>query len=581
MKKLLIIIAAITALFIAFSIGKCSSSKTPQTASGNESASDVPVVATEYTCSMHPQFRTEDKDAVCPICFMDLIPVPEGADNLPPNAIAMSETAMKRAQIEVAPVIKQQPRRVVRLVGTIETDETKQAMITAWFAGRVEELTVDFTGASVRAGEPLAILYSPQLLIAQTELQEAAMSAGRTSGDSIVAHTARATYEAAKRKLSRWGLSETQIIELENAAAPSDRITITSPIEGVVINRSVETGEYVKEGQTLFEVADLKTVWVLLDAHESELPFLSVDQKVELITDILPGKIIHSTVSFIDPVLNPKTRTAAVRLVVDNSDGELLPGAFVKADVIGKLDSSSTPLLIPRSSVLLTGKRAVVFVQVEGDQPTFEARVVKLGQRGDEMYVVKEGVEEGELVVVQGAFKIDSELQIQAKPSMMSMENEAKKEQVSQDFLMSLNPLYASYFSAQEALAADNFKKFLIAQQDIKTMLSIVDDRSLSGETLTKWNAIAEAFSGTTGKSSDITSARIVFEDMSKAALNLQTTFGHGGSNFYEMYCPMAFDFRGAFWLQRKDSLVNPYFGAEMLKCGETKKIFEPVGDEK
>ncbi|MBC8202356.1 MAG: efflux RND transporter periplasmic adaptor subunit [Planctomycetes bacterium] len=581
MRKLLFIAISIIALIIAFSIGKCSSPPASQTADASETASDVPEVATQYTCSMHPQFRTEDKDAVCPICFMDLIPVPEGADNVPPNAISMSESAMKRAQIEVAPVIKEQPRRVVQLVGTVETDETKQATITAWFAGRVEELAVDFTGATVHGGEPLAVLYSPELLVAQTELQEAAGSANRISGDSIVARTARATYEAAKRKLSRWGLSETQIKELENAPEPSDRITITSPIDGVVINRNVETGEYVKVGQTLFEVADLKTVWVLLDAHESELPFLSVGQKVELVTDILPGKTLHSTVAFIDPVLSPKTRTAGVRLVVDNKDGELLPGAFVKADVIGKLDSSNTPLLIPRSSVLLTGKRAVVFVQVEGDQPTFEARVVKLGHRGDEMYVVKEGLEEGELVVVQGAFKIDSELQIQAKPSMMSMENEAKKVKVSEDFLMSLNPLYASYFSAQEALAADNFEKFLIAQQDIATMLAIVDDSSLSGDSLDKWKSIAGAFSATTKESPNIASARVVFEDMSKAARKLQTTFGHGGSNFYEMYCPMAFDFRGAFWLQRKDSLINPYFGAEMLKCGETKKVFEPVGMNK
>ena len=165
-------------------------------------------------------------------------------------------------------------------------------------------------------------------------------------------------------------------------------------------------------------MADLEKVWVLLAAHASDLPFLSVNQSVELETDTQPGQRFLSTIEFIDRVINPKTRTASIRLTVDNQHGAFLPGAYVRGRVIGVLDDSDPPLLVPRTSVLLTGRRAVVFVQIPAEQPTFEARVVILGERGDDMYVVKEGLEEGELVVVQGAFKIDSELQIQAKPSI-------------------------------------------------------------------------------------------------------------------------------------------------------------------
>ncbi len=580
MNKSVKIVIGIATFIVVFSVGRCSNTQSEDAKSNDGAGEVVAEVATEYTCSMHPQFRTMDKDAVCPICFMDLIPVPEGADNVPLNAIAMSESAMKRAQIEVAPVLKEFPRRIIQLVGTVETDETKQATITAWFPGRIEKLFVDYTGATVQAGTPLAELFSPELLVAQSELQEAKKSMARIQGDSVIANTVRATYDSARIKLRRWGLTEDQIKELESKNEPSDSVTITSPIDGVVLARTVVTGEYVKTGQTLFQIADLNTVWVLLEAHETEIPFIQVGQKIELETDILPGKSFSSKIEFIDPVLDPKTRTVTVRLQVDNEDGLLLPGSFVRGNVIGNLEDTP-PLIIPRTAVLMTGRRAVVFVQVPADKPTFESRVVVLGERADDMYVVSEGLEEGELVVVQGAFKIDSELQIQAKPSMMSMENETIKEVVSADFIMSLNPLYAAYFSAQEALAADNFDKFLVAQSDIATMLTIVDDTSLSSGSLLAWEEIYDTLQATSETSADIVSARIVFEDMSKAITSLQTSFGHASGMYYEMYCPMAFDFRGAYWLQRNDSLVNPYFGAEMLKCGETKKTFKPNGGVK
>lgn len=580
MKKTIIIISILIALLIAFSFGKCSSSNTDDSASqtNTEHVDSGMELATEYTCSMHPQVRTPDKKAKCPICFMDLIPVPLGASDVPPNAISMSESAMKRAQIEVAPVISGHPRRVIQLVGTIETNETKLSTISAWFPGRVEHLYVNFTGATVTAGDKLADLYSPELLVAQGELQVAAQSAKRIKGNSIVARTAKETYKAARRKLERWGLTEEQIDRLVDDQSISDEITITSPIDGVVLTRSIAVGEYVTTGQTMFQIADLETVWVLLEAHETDLPFLSVGQEINIETDVLPGQTFSSKIEFIDPVLNPKTRTATVRLAIENSSSQLLPGSFVRGEVVGNHDTPT--LLVPRSAVLQTGRRAVVFVQIPAEEPTFEARVIKLGEQGNEMYAVKEGLEEGELVVIEGTFKIDSELQIQAKPSMMGLQNETKQHRVSENFLMSLTPVYSNYFSAQKALADDDLKTFLLAQEDLAIMLTIVDDSLLLGKTLNDWRSIQKSLEKTTIKSPDIENARITFEDMSKAVLKLQKIFGHSGGTYYEMYCPMAFDFKGAYWLQNNDALVNPYFGASMLKCGETKNVFKQNGGD-
>ncbi|MBC8201408.1 MAG: efflux RND transporter periplasmic adaptor subunit, partial [Planctomycetes bacterium] len=294
MKKTILIIGVFVLVIVAFSLGKCSSA-TVNIEHDNETVNqEEAIAAAEYTCSMHPQFRTTDKDAVCPICFMDLIPVPAGADNVPPNAIAMSDSAMKRAQIEVAPVIRAFPRRVIQLVGSVETDERTQATITAWFPGRIDELYVDFTGAVVTSGDALANIYSPELLVAKSELQEAANSVNRIKGDSIIARTAKETYTSARKKLARWGLNEAQIDGLENDENPSDTIVITSPIDGVVIAREIVSGEYVKTGQKLFQIANLDTVWVMLEAHETEIPFLHIGQEIELETDILPGKVIKS-----------------------------------------------------------------------------------------------------------------------------------------------------------------------------------------------------------------------------------------------------------------------------------------------
>jgi Cu(I)/Ag(I) efflux system membrane fusion protein len=572
----------LAALAVAFLAGRCGQQSSKPTG-------EVVVVETDvdqtYTCSMHPQVRSPNKDAKCPICFMDLIPVDPSSEGLSEAAVMLKEAAVKRAEIDTTMAVRRNPVKTMNLVGTIEADETRSATITAWFPGRIEELMIDYTGASVTAGQPVAKLYSPELLAAQGELQQAARSVTRIKGDSIVARTARATLVSARRKMARWGLSDAQINELETSDEPTDVITIASPIDGVVVERLVDSGEYVTVGQPLLRIDDLDEVWVQLAAHESELPLLKLGQVVDLTADALPGKHFTGTIDFIDPVLDPKMRTANVRVTLDNADGQFRPGMFTRGGISVALgDMAEPPIVVPASSVLLTGRRAVIYVQVPGAEPIFEGREVTLGPRSDAGYIVLEGIEAGESVVTAGAFKIDSELQIKAKRSMMSLTDETTQMRldVSEAFIESLNPLYGAYFKAQEALADDDFKEFKYAASDIAFAVELAESTPLRGKARNAWHTYSHALmdsAAAADQASDIITARSHFEAMSKAVLQFEYAFGHGSGQAFEMYCPMAFDFKGAAWLQREPNLANPYFGAEMLRCGTTEAIFEPAKD--
>jgi Cu(I)/Ag(I) efflux system membrane fusion protein len=431
---------------------------------------------TRWTCSMHPQINLP-QSGQCPICGMDLIPVSdEPADPISgERVLSMSESAAKLADIETVSVERKAPRAEIRMVGKIDYDESKLAYITAYFPGRLDRLFVDYTGIEVNKGDHLVKIYSPELLTAQEELIQAIRTTGAlgASKNRLVRDVSSDTVQAAREKLRLWGMSQEQIADVERDGNASDDITIFSPISGVVIHKNAVEGMYVETGTRVYTLADLTRLWVKLDAYESDLPWLRYGEQVEFSTQSLPGETFRGRISFIDPVLTADTRTVKVRVNVPNTDGRLKPGMFVRAvarprvasdgsvvdsslagkwispmhpeivkDEPGQCDicgmdlvraeefglltdeaAVEMPLVIPVTAPLLTGKRAVVYVRVPGqDRPTFEGREVVLGPRAGDYYIVREGLREGERVVTNGAFKIDSALQIVAKPSMMSPE---------------------------------------------------------------------------------------------------------------------------------------------------------------
>jgi Cu(I)/Ag(I) efflux system membrane fusion protein len=273
----------------------------------------------------------------------------------------------------------------------------------------------------------MVYLYSPEFLTAQQELIQSLKTFQNLerSGMPSVRETARQKVDAVREKLRLWGLTKKQIANIEKREKPSDHMTIYSPISGVVIDKNVHEGMYLKTGDRIYTIADLSQVWVKLDAYESDLSWIRNGQEVEFEIEAYPGEILKGKIGFIDPFLDTKTRTVKVRVNVPNSEGKLKPEMFVRAvlyPVVADAAEGESLLLIPASAPLITGKRTVVYIKVPGNKGTYQGREIVLGPRTGDYYLVRQGLTEGELVVVNGNFKIDSAIQILAKPNMMSPE---------------------------------------------------------------------------------------------------------------------------------------------------------------
>ena len=368
-----------------------------------------------WTCSMHPQIRM-DKPGKCPICAMDLIPlIQSGTSGMDSGAVHLTKESAELANVLTTIVGTQNPVKELRLYGKVQADERLLQNQVAYIPGRIEKLMVNFTGEMVRKGQPLALIYSPELVTAQQELLEAAKTKG----------TQPEIYEAAKEKLHQWKLTDKQIEGIENSGKVQANMEVESTASGIVTARRVNNGDYVSQGSVLYEVSDLSRVWVLFDAYESDLPFLKKGDKVEFSIQALPGTAYSGTIMFIDPVIDPVNRVAKVRLEMSNPGAKLKPEMFATGIVKSNLSEYKDKLVIPRSAVLWTGKRSIVYVKQTGDEPVFKIREIELGPQLGNSYVVTEGLQDGEEIVTQGAFSVDAAAQLEGKPSMMNSSNAA------------------------------------------------------------------------------------------------------------------------------------------------------------
>ncbi len=465
------VMAVIMLLAVGVAVGYwLSSGAPPAMASGDGQAAQD---SGKWYCSMDPQI-VRDKPGKCPICAMDLIPLPQDMmAEVAPRELVVSETAAKLMEIQTSPVERKFVAMEVPMVGKVDYDETRVKSITAWAPGRIDRLYVDFTGTRVTKGDHLVYLYSPELISAQAELLQAAKAMAKIQPDAsdYVKQSTQQTLDAAREKLRLLGLKAEQIQSIESSGKALTHLTIYAPIGGIVIDKAATEGMYVTTGTPIYKVADLSRLWIKLDAYESDLPWIHYGQEVSFTTAAHPGQTFRGHISFISPTLDPMTRTVKVRVNVPNPDGRLKPEMFVRAVVRsrvaqggqvmdpnmagkwicpmhpsvvkpepGKCDicgmdlvtteslgyvtadaQGEPPLVIPVSAPLITGKRAVVYVEKsEAEKPTFEGREVVLGPRAGDYYIVESGLNEGDRVVTQGNFKIDSAMQIQAKPSMMN-----------------------------------------------------------------------------------------------------------------------------------------------------------------
>ncbi len=515
----------------------------------------------EFTCSMHPQVR-QDEPGDCPICGMDLIPVSDQDDNQEddPFLFVMQESHSTWANMRTQKVEALHTGTTLNLTGKVAANEREKRMITADFPGRIEQLYADYTGRFIILGERLATLYSPELMQAQQELIQAA---GRRESQPRL-------YNAARERLKLFNLTEAQINRIEESGQASATTDIYATLSGYLTQRAVSEGDYVNTGETLFAITGLSNVWVELDAYENQIGQIRAGQQASVMIPAHPGKVLSGQVEFVDPFINPQTRSARVRLTVSNPSNLLKPGMLINATLTA---AGQHQLVIPETAVLWTGKRSVVYVKRSHDNGvTFEFREIETGPRTADGYTVLSGLSEGEEIAVNGVFAIDAAAQLRGHYSMMAPPERAA---IPEPFRSNLEKLFHIYFDLKNALADDEPEKAREHGRELRQQLTATGKHSLDGEHHMFWMdryADIEESVENIVDAEDISAMRVYFEPLSKAFIETARTLGAIGQTWYVAFCPMYDDDRGAYWLSEFEEIKNPYFGDMMLRCGEVRE---------
>jgi membrane fusion protein, copper/silver efflux system len=307
----------------------------------------------------------------------------------------------------------------IRTVGVVALDETRVAHIQAKFSGWIEELYVDYIGKPVHSGQPLFSIYSPELVATQQEYLLALKSLDiKASGGGLAAASqdwARRLVAASRSRLELWDIPPEEVARLETDGVPHRTLTINSPREGVVLSKTAIKGMNVEPGMDLFAIADLSTVWLQADIYERDLPHVRLQQRCVLTMEALPGQTLYGIVEFISPVVEESTRTAKIRLQLDNRAGLLKPGMYGTVQVAHEMAKS---LALPETALIDTGTRKIVFVAT-GDR-RFEPREVQVRSELDGFYQILSGLSEGDAVAVSAQFLLDSESKLRATGGRVS-----------------------------------------------------------------------------------------------------------------------------------------------------------------
>ncbi len=559
---------------------------------------------TLWTCAMHPQIKME-KPGNCPLCGMELIPMDtdDGEDDGEGDyTVKLSNSAMKIAEVSTTPVEKKAPYKEIYLPGKVMPDERRISELTSRFPGRIEKLYVNFTGQKVRKGQVLAKIYSPELVTAQRELFEAFKFQETNPG----------YYKAARNKLKLWDLTDKQIDDIVNSGNVKFYFDVLSPLTGTVTMRMVSLGDYVKEGTSLFEIIDLSHVWIMFDAYENDIPWIKLKDKIKFKIKSIPNKVFESTVTFIDPVLNSKSRVAGVRAELNNPKDLLKPEMLASGRLKTMLPGSGDQLLVPKSAVLWSGKKSVVYVRTNNHQNMFRFTEITLGADAGDYYVVLEGLNDGELVATNGVFKIDAAAQLKGEKSMMNpsggkqsmggmagmdMGGDSKKEkkevkeedgkeetsmkmdmEVDATFKTQISGVVTSYLALKNAFVATDSKAAVAKAKTMKKTMAKVDMALLKGDNHIMWMDMKKPIDSNLDKIialSDVEAQRLAFADLTDGVYKTIKMFNITGLNVYYQFCPMAADGEGAYWLSLESEIKNPYYGDAMLSCGETKETLK------
>ncbi|MEO0775573.1 MAG: efflux RND transporter periplasmic adaptor subunit, partial [Bacteroidota bacterium] len=550
------------------------SDQTPVPAHAPDQAAEAEApegTASTWTCSMHPQIR-QDEGGDCPLCGMDLTLQRETASD-DPLTLEMTPEAVQLAQVATTVIgSTTAPAKSFILSGKIKADERLAASQVAHLPGRIEKLFVTYTGEAVQPGQQLATLYSPDWIRAQRELLEA-LRLGDDQADLV---------RAARKKLEYWKVPAAQIRSIEESGQIQSTYTILADAAGVVTHRKVAVGDYVAQGEVLFDIVGLNRVWVVFDAYETDLAAIQIGDRIEFRTPAIPKQTFSTKVSFIDPLINPDTRVAALRGERSNPGGLLKPEMFVRGELQVR-GPSTDQLLVPKSAILWTGTRSVVYVQLpDSDIPSFQFREVTLGERIGDHYRVTSGLAAGEEVVTHGNFAIDAAAQLNNQASMMNQNvlvKDAAPAPHLPDHTASTPPAFKTqlvalaraYLTLKDALVATDPRQASLGATTLLEQLAKVDQNLVEGNARRYWLTQQKALRShgqQISQKDEVAAQRQQFDFLSQALITTIKVFGITDDALYVQYCPMAFDNTGAEWLSDVEAIRNPYFGDQMLRCG-------------
>ena len=456
-------VALLAVLGLAQRIGWISSGADSTTTSTASAKADV-----DYICPMMCT-PPQKEPGRCPVCAMELVPASGGASGGDERSVVVDAATRRVVNIQTASVQRTPVHRTIRAVGEVGYDEGKMKTISAYTAGRFDKMYVDYVGAVVQKGDRLAQFYSPELYSAQVEYLQALNSGARGGSLGVVKQANQRLQTNARQRLVELGMSDEQIEQVSANQKATTRLDIVAPIHGTVIERLATEGEYVKEGQPVFRLADLSTVWLLLELFSEDAAAVRYGQAVEARLKSMPEHTIQGRIAFIDPEVDKQSRTVSVRVVLENAQGMIRIGDYAKASIEVPISSSSNQLVydptlankwisprhphitsdepghcklcgvelvpaselgftdvpqtadsamvVPRNAVLNAADQSIVYVESETGR--FEIRRVETGSTVGSDIVVTKGLAEGEKVATSGNFLLDSQMQLAGNPSLI------------------------------------------------------------------------------------------------------------------------------------------------------------------
>jgi Cu(I)/Ag(I) efflux system membrane fusion protein len=513
--------------------------------------------ATTYTCSMHPQVR-QDGPGLCPICHMELVPLAAVSGGDGPG-VTIDPVVVQNMGVRLHDVARGDLARTVRAFGALREAQTRQRDIALKFDGFVEQLFADTEGMAIAAGEPLFAVYSSELVVAQEEL-----IAARRSGDAGL-------LAAARQKLLLWDVPEAEVDRLALEERAERALLWRSPAAGTLVRRDVVAGAPAPRNQVLLRIVDLSVLWLDAQVAERDLGAVTLGQDARATFPAAPALELEGKVIFVAPVLDERSRTAAVRVEVRNDDGRLRPGMFARLALQATIARDT--VLVPQEAVLDSGVRQLAWIAV--GKGRFEPREVQLGAAGDGGLVeIRAGLAPGDRVVASGQFLIDAESRLREATRKLQDEGLMPGGDLPVRAAVELSPatrqqidaLLAAYLEVAKDMASDRHDA--AHWQALATAAAAV---SAAPEPDVQREAAAVAAVLQEHPEPDLVAARVAFKTVSTTAERLFETArpaAPGSATLYVHHCPMA----EADWLQLDADVRNPYYGSSMLACGAVRR---------